>query len=54
MRNNFNLKCQKYMSRRFAHYINFDLLINLSKSRLSEDITNEIFIHKKEKYSIKE
>jgi hypothetical protein len=52
MRNNFNLKCQKYMSRRFAHYINFDLLINLSKSRLSEDTTNEIFIPKKEKYSI--
>ena len=52
MQNNFNANCQKYMSKRFAHYINFDLIINLSKTRLIEDTTNNDFEQKEEKYNI--
>ena len=52
MENNFSLNCQQYMRKRFATYINFDLLINLSKSRLTEDSTNEKFMQKEEKYDI--
>ena len=50
--NNFNINCQKYMSKHFAAYINFDLIINLSKSRLKENTTNETFVPKEEKYNI--
>ena len=52
IQNKFNFNCQKYMSKRFAAYINFDLIINLSKSRLTNDTTNDIFIPKEEKYDI--
>ena len=52
IQNNFSTNCQKYMSKHFASYINFDLLINLSKSRLSEDTTNYVYIPKDEKYNI--
>ena len=52
IQNNFNIKCQKYMSKRYSSYINFDLIINLSKTRLIEDTTNSTFIHKEEKYNI--
>ena len=52
MQKNFTLNCQKYMSKRFSTYINFDLIINLSKSRLIEDTTNNNFIQKEEKYNI--
>jgi hypothetical protein len=31
--NKFNQNCQDYMTKQFAKYINFDLLINLSKNR---------------------
>ena len=48
----FNINCQKYMSKRFSTYINFDLIINLSKSRLIEDTTNNHFEPKDEKYDI--
>ena len=51
-KNYFISHCQQYMSKRFAAYINFDLLINLSKTRLLEDTTNNIFIEKEEKYNI--
>ena len=50
--NNFNRNCQNYMNKKFAKYINFDLLINLSKNRLKEDTTNNCFKPKDEKYNI--
>ena len=52
MLNNFNQNCQQYMNKKFAKYINFDLLINLSKNRLIEDTTNNKFKPKDEKYNI--
>ena len=52
MLNKFNQNCQKYMSKKFAKYINFDLLINLSKNRLIEDTTNNNFKPKDVKYNI--
>ena len=52
MMNNFNQNCQQYMNKKFAKYINFDLLINLSKNRLIEDTTNNKFKPKDEKYNI--
>ena len=52
IQNNFNMKCQKYMSKKFANYINFDLIINLSKTRLVDDTTNSNFVPKDEKYNI--
>ena len=52
IQNNFNMNCQLYMSKHFANYINFDLIINLAKSRLIEDTTNDDFIQKEEKYNI--
>ena len=48
----FNQKCQEYMDKNFAKFINFDLLINLSKNRLSEDTTNNSFKQKNIKYDI--
>ena len=50
--NKFNQNCQDYMTKQFAKYINFDLLINLSKNRLVEDTTNNNFRPKIEKYNI--
>ena len=40
------------MNKKFAKYINFDLLMNLSKNRLKEDTTNNCFKPKEEKYNI--
>ena len=37
MMKNFYVKCEKYISKNFASYINFDLIINLPKMRLEEN-----------------
>ena len=50
--NSFNQNCQKFMNKNFAKYINFDLLINLSKNRLIEDTINNKFKPKNEIYNI--
>ena len=52
MLNKFNQNCQEYMNKKFAQYINFDLLINSSKNRLIEDTTNNNFRPKDVKYNI--
>ena len=48
----FNQNCQDYMDKNFAKFIDFDLLIKISKNRLIEDTTNNSFKPKNEKYDI--